>query len=282
MFNCFQQLARPDPAGPEEPEVELRCRDLTQALAQLLAGTDAQRRICVFISHTKRASGEDERELAGLIDCLRQIIACTRLAAFFDASDLQPGEDWEQHLRRAAGSSALLALRTDRYASRDWCQREMAIAKCAGVPIVVLDSLARGEERGSFLLDHVARVPVRHDVREFEIAGFRRGLNRLVVECLKHALWRQQEAIAHETGLSGVAWWSPHAPEPVTFARWLGAEGASARDATGSLLVLHPDPPLTREEQAILQEIATLAGVRARLDVLTPRTLAARGGVAHG
>ncbi|HJS84479.1 MAG TPA: toll/interleukin-1 receptor domain-containing protein [Acetobacteraceae bacterium] len=278
MFNRFQQLARPDPAAPPEPEAELRCRDLAQALAQLLTGRDAQHRICVFISHTKRASGEDERALAGLIDSLRRIIACTRLAAFFDANDLQPGEDWDQRLRRAAGHSALLALRTDRYASRDWCQREMAIAKRAGMPIVVLESLARGEERGSFLLDHVARVPVRHDASGYELAGLRRGLNLLVSECLKHALWREQEAIAREAGLTNIAWWSPHAPEPVTFARWLGAEGAAAREAPGGILILHPEPPLTREEQAALHEIAALAGIRARLDVLTPRTLAARGG----
>jgi len=37
----------------------------------------------------------------------------------------------------------------------------MLIAKRAGMPIVILDAPVLGEERGSFLMDHVPRVPVR-------------------------------------------------------------------------------------------------------------------------
>ena len=63
--------------------------------------------------------------------------------------------------RQRRDGGGLLAIRTDLYASRDWCQREMLIAKRAGMPVVIMDALGRGEERGSFLMDHVPRVPLR-------------------------------------------------------------------------------------------------------------------------
>jgi len=88
-----QQLARPGRGQPAEPTDELRCRDLAQGLAQLLGEPVGKHRIEVFISHTKRAAAEDEAEVAALIEAVREIIAATRLGAFFDANALQPGED---------------------------------------------------------------------------------------------------------------------------------------------------------------------------------------------
>jgi hypothetical protein len=51
-FNEFQRIAEPGAADTGEPVDELRCRDLAQAVAQLI-GSAA--RIKVFISHTTRA-----------------------------------------------------------------------------------------------------------------------------------------------------------------------------------------------------------------------------------
>ena len=45
----------------------------------------------------------------------------------------------------------------------------------------------------------------------------------------------------------------------------------------GPLRVLHPDPPLGRDEVAVLEDIAALAGAGGRLEVMTPKGLAARG-----
>ena len=82
-------------------------------------------------------------------------------------SILQPGRNWSRELAERAATSALLAVRTSSYASRPWCQREMLLAKTAGMPIVVLDALEHPEERGSFLMDHVPRVPVLETAQAF-------------------------------------------------------------------------------------------------------------------
>lgn len=279
LLGSLQFLARSNPSAPAEPQQEFRCRDLAQGLTRHLGGVSDAKRIAVFISHTKRAGQEDEEKVLELIELVRRVLSYTRLDTFFDASDLQPGEDWDAALRKSAGSSAVLVLRTDLFASRTWCQREVCIAKQSGMPIVVLEGLVRGEERGSFMLDHLPRIPVRREGESWRIDDIRRGLNLLVDECLKAVLWQQQERLAEQGTVLDVDWWAPHAPEPLTLIDWVLKErkgGGRHEDGRGTL-ILHPDPPLTSVEREVLDQLASLAKLRLPMDVLTPRTLAARG-----
>jgi hypothetical protein len=278
IFGGFQRIGDAPAGSPTEPAAQLWCRDLAQGIAQLASGTGGVR-LTAFISHTKRAAPGEEADVSQLIEQVRSIIAHTRLDDFFDANDLQPGRDWSEELRASAATSALLAIRSDLYASRTWCQREMLIAKRHGMPVVILDALGRGEERGSFLMDHVPRVPVRNTRDGWQESDIRRGLNLLVDDCLKRALWRRQGELAAERPDLEVAWWAPHAPEPATLVAWLEAERVAGRLARGRpLRILHPDPPLGADEIVVLEQMATLGGVDGPLDILTPRLLAARGG----
>lgn len=276
LFSSYQRIAVPSGLAVPEPPNELRCRDLAQGIVQMLGGADT--RLQVFVSHTRRsAAGENDVSL--LIRLVRDIIAETRLKHFFDANDLQPGRDWASALQREASTSALLALRTDLYASRTWCQREMLIAKTSGMPIVIVDSLGRGEERGSYLMDHVPRIPVRETGDGWNKSDIRRALNLLVDECLKRAIWRLQEQVSSNRTDLEIAWWAPHAPEPITLARWLTEANTRSKGVLGDgeLRVLHPDPPLGPDEKNMLCEMIRLMGHRGTLDVITPRGLAARG-----
>ncbi len=210
-----------------------------------------------------------------------RIDGASRLGSFFDSNALQPGADWAAQLHEGASRMALLALRTDLYASREWCQREMLLAKRHGVPVVVLDAPLRGEDRGSFLMDNVTRMPVRPAGDGWLDEDIDAGLARLVDACLQRELWRRQCAGGQSPGGMPVDWWSAHAPEPATLVDWLGAPGAadtaSAADADRPLLILHPDPPLGPEERDVLDRITRLSGRRGGVDIVTPRLLAARG-----
>lgn len=241
-------------------------RDLVQGIAQQSTETGAPR-IKVFISHTKRAT-EDEGEQADRIDRVFETIARTRLDQFFDATDLQPGGDWAQELESHASTGALLCVRTDLYSSREWCQREISVAKRAGVPVVILDSLQEGEKRGSFLMDHVPRIPGNSPTEISEDIVIV-ALNQLVDECLKRELWRRQHEIAKGELCD---WWAPHAPELLTFVDWLRTSGFDTT-TDGTLRILHPDPPLGRDEVEPLREILALLGSQRRLEVVTPRTI---------
>jgi hypothetical protein len=251
-------------------------RDLVQGLTQFVHGPGS--RIQVFISHTRQSAGS-AAAVTQLTELVASAISGSRLGEFFDARDLQPGEDWAAKLREAAGSSAVLALRSDLYASRAWCQEEVRTAKLAGTPVVILDALMHGEERGCFLMDHVPRVPVHRDGGGWSRHDVDRALSLLVDEALKRALWRRQRELAEETAAVNVAWWAPHAPEPVTLAAWLQQHPDEiTRPGPDPIVVLHPDPPLGDPECDVLEQFVRLAGSARDLDIVTPRQLAARTG----
>jgi hypothetical protein len=258
----------------KETAAQGRCRDLCQSIAKL-AGDG--KRIKVFISHTKRSSNAHDQTVADLIETVRRVIAGTRLTTFFDSQDLEVGEEWEPTLVREASSGALLALRTDLYASRKWCQKEMKLSKIAGMPVVILEALRGSENRGSFLMDHVPRVAAHEHSGVWDEKQIRLALGILVDECLKRVLWRRQQALAQGPGAIEVSWWAPHAPEPLTFAEWLSSGGAGTITSDTSIRILHPDPPLGEDEFAVLEQMRSLAQIPATLDIVTPRMLAVRG-----
>ena len=248
-------------------------RSVAQAVAQKAAGSVG--RVRVFISHAKHFSNT-ETDLPGgpLFEHVRSVIAGSHLGDFFDAHDLLPGTDWAAELEASAGTSALLMVRTDRYASREWTQREVLVAKQHDVPIVGLIALTEGEARGSFLMDHVPTVPLSHDAVPASIAA---SLDRLVDEVLKRALWVAQSIYIREEGFD----WTPvHAPEPTTAVEWLSQHQSDHPD-DDHLWIIHPDPPLGAAERAVIDHLCQLAGFDTRVDILTPRTFAARGGVLH-
>jgi TIR domain len=255
---------------------ETLCRDLAQGIAQMV--DPAHQRLKVFISHTKRYVEDEKSVVRRLVDLVRAVIGETRLADFFDAADLQPGEDWAPKLVEEAAHSALLAVRTDLYSSRPWCQREVVTAKRHGMPVVVLDGLTIGEERGSFLMDHVPRIPGhRKRKKAWSDAAIRAALNHLVDECLKRALWNTQHQIAQGLITVDIDWWAPHAPEPATFAEWLDKAVDRTKKASETIIVLHPDPPLGEDERDVLVQIGRLAGLTGSFEFLTPRGLAIHG-----
>ena len=272
-----QQIASNKLTDGETPMLA-RCRDLTEGIAKLVS--QSEQRLTVFISHTKRHSAGEGESVERIIATVREILANTRLGKFFDANDLEPGEDWDKKLRDEAAKSAMLAIRTDLYPSREWCQREIATAKRAGMPVIIVDALGDAEERGSFLMDHVPRVPARIERGEWRKMDIHRALALLVDECAKRALWECQQQLAQKEGTIKVSWWAPHAPEPLTLTNWLNLAGTAGKlpKKGEDLVILHPDPPLGPDETAVLQEILTLSGITNRLDVMTPRLLAARGG----
>lgn len=253
------------------------CRDLAQGIAQM--GNDTPDQITVFVSHTKRLSGVEEEQVSSLVDLVREVIASTRLKDFFDAQAIQPNVDWKPAIDAAASTGAFLAVRTDRYSSREWCQREMLSAKRAGMPVVILDALTFGEERGSFVMDHVPRTPGRMEENGWRRDDVVKALGHLVDECLKRVLWRKQQEIAQGVDPRvDLDWWAPHAPEPTTFVDWLDHHQDITAQRQEPLVVLHPDPPLGPDELDVLAQIARVANLHDEIVFLTPRGLAARGG----
>lgn len=251
---------------------DVLCRELSQGIAQAMTpGSEQSEQITVFVSHTKHGDLAAEPEGARIYDEVQAVIAETHLSRFFDATDLQPGTDWRKRLLTAAGRGALLMVRTDQYAEREWTQREVLAAKEHDVPVVGLHALRKGEERGSFLMDHVPTVACRVDDPR---PGIVRALNRIVAEALKHRLWEYQRVYLRDGGFD---WLPVHSPEPVTTGPWLQKHKAEKPDDR-QIWIIHPDPPLGPREHDVLVDMCRLAGFADEVEIFTPRTFASRGG----
>ena len=253
-------------------DAELLCREVSQGIAQAMSPPSGDsEQITVFVSHTKHGDLEEEPEGPRIFEAVQAVISETRLGKFFDATNLQPGTDWEERLLAAAGRGALLMVRTDKYAGREWTQREVLAAKEQDIPIVGLYALRDGEERGSFLMDHVPTVACHVDDPR---PGILKALNRIVDEALKHRLWEFQSVYLRGGGFD---WLPVHSPEPVTTAPWLQQHKAENPNG-GPIWIIHPDPPLGPREHDVLVEMCRLAGFSEEIEIFTPRTFASRGG----
>ena len=247
-------------------------RELSQAITQdMLRASGEPDRVKVFVSHSKHRSLAEDDESPAIYDSVRDAISSSHLAEFFDAHDIQTGSTWAKELELHASRDALLIVRTDRYAEREWTQREVLVAKQSEVPVVTMYALKAGEERGSFLLDHVPSAVCDLNDRR---PGIDEALNALVSEVLKATLWRYQRVYIREEGFD---WLPAHSPEPVTLVKWLANHKVTDPEDK-HIWIMHPDPPLGPAERDVLIEMMELSGYSADVNIYTPRTFAQKGG----
>ena len=255
------------------------CRELSQQITQLIWGIldkSTGDRVKVFISHTKKHSlSEELNYVDDLINRARSNIANTHLSSYFDAQDLQPGTDWRGELLKHSASNSFLAIRTDLYAGREWCQREFLEAKLADTPIVTLNATCFAEVRGSFLMDHVPVVSYRDHNERTRNQSINDALNLLVDRTLSRVLWKLQAE--HLFSLLNVDWAPAEAPEPITVIPWL-RENSALIETRDQILVMHPDPPLGPVEIEIIENLFDLGGACGNVNIVTPHTYASRGG----
>lgn len=96
----------------------------------------------LFLSHTK--DGENGVVLA---KALKNFIDNTSMRNFFDATDIAPGYRFNDEIVRHIKQSTIIAIHTDSYSSRYWCQKEIISAKENDRPIIAVDSLEDFEDR---------------------------------------------------------------------------------------------------------------------------------------
>ncbi len=200
--------------------------------------------ITLFISHAK-ADGLREAEAIQ-----RYVATETSLKTFFDAQDLPPGFDFETEIKAHAAQCALIAVKTDAYASREWCRREVVAAKRYGSPLIVVNAVRHGEDRS---FPYMGNVPT---VRWTSASTrcLKAVTDLALAEVLRHAYFRGHlEAMSRLAGLRGRKVCLSRPPELLTLLRIGGpTRGSGRRPAT----VIYPDPPLGDEEMDLVTELA--------------------------
>lgn len=186
----------------------------------------------VFLSHTK------SDVVGGLVvKQLRDFICSeTSLQKFIDINDIQSGECFDRRIVKTVGRSAFLAIVTDNYSTRRWCQLEAVEAKKRGVPIVVMNCVARSEDR---ILPALANVPCVRPVFNLEPQGdvvprheIIRVLKTLMVESLRCYYLRDCMSSSY--------------PGDIVLIR---PPEADITKHDGKSVVRYPDPPLLAEEE---------------------------------
>lgn len=245
-WNSDEQAA---PAGRLISELSLELsRMLRHYLTHLQHPADAMEEldrylqpVRVFLSHSKH-DGVGLR----IAKSFRQFVHEGRgLATFFDVNDIPSGVSFETVLEHQVRQSAVVAIHTDSYSSREWCRREIIEAKKFNVPLVVANCIGDRDERGFPYMGNVPIVrmsPNRIDRLDSVVA-------RLLDEVLKDFLWKCRIAVNVKPGIK--ARFLPRPPELIA----LAAEEMAN-------LIVYPDPPLSREEQRLFEAVAPDVSLR--------------------
>lgn len=204
------------------------------------------RKVQVFLSHSKR--DDDGERIAKLVR--QAIFDGEGLASFFDVRDIPTGIRFDRAILQQVRVSAVVAIHTDSFSSREWCRREIIEAKRWNVPLVIANCIENVDERG---FPYMGNVPV---VRMDPQAADRidRVIARLLDEVLKDFLWRCRVELAQALNPSDVVF-LPRPPELISLAS-LDANNEAP------LTIVYPDPPLGAEEQRLFEVVAPKVSLR--------------------
>ena len=240
------------------------CRMLRSYLEQLKHPSDDEealqqylRKVEIFLSHSKHDSNGER--IAKLIrDRLYQGEGDS-LASFFDVHDIPAGLRFNKVILQKVKVSAVIAIHTDSYSSREWCRREIIEAKRWNVPLVIANSISDVDERSFPYLGNVPVVrmePAATDRIEYVVS-------RLLDEVLKDFLWRCRIQLATPRAGADVMF-IPRPPELISL--------AGVEDLAKATLV-YPDPPIGAEEQRLFEAIAPAVRLRSMTEWLAEMTV---------
>ncbi len=90
----------------------------------------------LFVSHAKADGDNTARAIIEYVEAPDQDVS---LSTFYDAKELNPGEDYKKRFEDEIGRGTLIAIVSDVYNSRPWCVFELTTAKHHRRPIVLAD-----------------------------------------------------------------------------------------------------------------------------------------------
>lgn len=223
------------------------CRMLRHYLAHLRRPNEETdelegflQRVRIFLSHSKHDA--DGERIAKLIR--DQLHADGGLSSFFDILDIPAGLPVQRVLLKQLRESAVVAIHTDSYSSREWCRREIIEAKRWNVPLVVANCITDQDERG---FPYLGNVPiVRMDpqlANRIDVI-----VARLLDEVLKDFLWRCRVQLVG-TGDPAIVF-VPRPPELISLT------GLPLQTKVPRPIIVYPDPPLSGEEEQLFTDLA--------------------------
>ena len=219
---------------------------LNESRKKLDRGKDSALKL--FLSHTK----DDAQGVAAAV-ALKGLIENEPMWKFFDTTDIAPGYEFEDEILTNIADSTLVAIHSDAYSSRYWCQREILAAKNSERPIIAVDLIGKFEDRRFPLAANVPtiRIPVEADFR-INDSQLLAVLQAALLESIRYFYSKQALSAYQEA-----AWFPANArlssrpPEACSLSR-LAVKPEAEED--GCLDFVYPDPPIYQEEALHLEK----------------------------
>lgn len=216
------------------------CRHLQGSPQEIC--TESRAPLKLFLSHTKLDTETEPKVTRHLTAYLTHD---QPVRAWVDSGDIETGSPFAQAIEQGIQDCSLLCVLTDNYSSREWCRKEIILAKQHQRPVVVVAAFNRQEVRS---FPYLGNVPVLRwpcppaEAGEASKAEISRSsavaaVDLLLKETLHHL---HATALLHQVAQAGDR----------IFAR--PPELLSLIDSKGKNQVLYPDPPLGGEELALL------------------------------
>lgn len=206
----------------------------------------------LFLSHAKK-DGED---LAKKFRNYLEIY--TKLDTFFDTNDISDGHDFEEQINKNIDNSAIIVFNTDEYSNREWCRREVIIAKRYGCPILCVHNIKKGETRSFPYLGNVPTLIWDNNIEEIIndtlIQVIQISYNKELLDYCKNM---------YELEANNYCIILPKAPELFNYIDIEKYKYDNVKD-NKDLIVLYPEPPLG------IEEINLLNDVDSKIKFLTP------------
>jgi hypothetical protein len=213
---------------------------LNESRKKLDRGKDSALKL--FLSHAK-----DGAQGVKAAEALKRLIENGPMREFFDATDIAAGYGFEDEILKHIADSTLVAIHSDSYSSRYWCQREILAAKEEERPIVAVDLIGKFEDRRFPLAANLPgiRIPVEadHQIKEENLLAI---LRAALLESIRFFYSRQALTAYQAAGwFSASAFISARPPEACVPTR-LAAK--MEKEKEGGLDFVYPDPPIYQEE----------------------------------
>ncbi len=205
--------------------------------------------IRIFLSHAK---GGDTGRLHA--ESIKHFIDNTNMSPFFDTTEISPGFKFDSEIIKHIEESTVVAIGSDLYSSRYWCQREILCAKEKERPMIAVDCLEDYEDR---IFPAAANIPCVHVSPQIPLSesDVLRVLTAAILETIRHhhalqslQYYRSMEWIGRECALFS-------RPPEIRQLLALKKEGRIKQ-------ICYPEPPIYSEEADWYQKL--------EIDVFTP------------
>lgn len=190
--------------------------------------------ITLFLSHAK--AGDTGRLHA---ESIKNFIDNTNMSRFFDSTEISPGFLFSEEIEKFIRDSTLLAIESDAYSSRYWCQKEILSAKKNNRPIVAVNCLEEYEDR---IFPAASNIPCVHVSPDAPLSE--KDILRILVTAIL-------ETIRHEHSMKSLKYYKSQGwidDECEISSRPIEIRQALFIKEQGKSQFCYPEPPVYLEE----------------------------------